>query len=320
MKSRLMNRSERLAAIEQLLFRSDFGLRAVEIAEACGVDRRTIYRDLTLLNDIGLPIEQKDGRFCIDRKRYSASVRLKYDEIVALLLAMQMLALRTDRLNPYVASVLSKLAQTLPETLANHVETVAEVLEQAQISPENKQILEAIIRAWGERRKVKLWCGRPGSDTLQHELSIFFIEPSFTGNINIVGFDSLSQRLHVFALQDVTRVKITRRTYRIPTRFDPQHYLTATQPAAAALFDDDSIVILAVSADVVGTLELQQSLLVHSSELMEDDRYQLVLQVADAHDLLPWIRANGAQVEVLAPQELRDQLITELSQMVALYT
>ena len=50
MKTRLINRTERLTAIEQMLFRSEIGLRAVEIAEACGVDRRTIEEVTTDLN------------------------------------------------------------------------------------------------------------------------------------------------------------------------------------------------------------------------------------------------------------------------------
>ena len=56
MSARLINRGERLTAIERLLFRSGKGLRAVEIAESCGVDRRTIYRDLETLQKLGIPV------------------------------------------------------------------------------------------------------------------------------------------------------------------------------------------------------------------------------------------------------------------------
>ena len=92
------------------MFRSAAGLRAVELAEACGVDRRTVYRDLSLLNEVGVPIFQKDGRFCLEREQYLATIRLSFDETVALLLAAAM----SRQENPHLTSAMAKLSQALP--------------------------------------------------------------------------------------------------------------------------------------------------------------------------------------------------------------
>src|SRR5215471_5518533 len=73
MNNRLTSRTERLAEIERMLFRSAHGMRVMEIAEACGVDRRTVYRDMDTLSAIGVPIWQDDGRFGIDRDQYLAT-------------------------------------------------------------------------------------------------------------------------------------------------------------------------------------------------------------------------------------------------------
>src|SRR4051794_32401731 len=126
MSTRLMNRTERLAAIEQQLFRSSIGLRAVEIAEDCGVDRRTIYRDLTLLSDIGVPIHQREGRFYLDRENYSATIRLNFDETMALFLAARVAAHQDQPFNPHMPTAMDKLAQALPTPIATHVEMIAE--------------------------------------------------------------------------------------------------------------------------------------------------------------------------------------------------
>src|SRR5512143_2860272 len=106
MSNRLTSRTERLAAIERMLFRSAMGLRAVEIAEACGVDRRTIYRDLALLGDVGIPIEQRDGRFFINREHYRATIRLNFDEAVALFSAGRQATHSTEWQNPHMLSAL----------------------------------------------------------------------------------------------------------------------------------------------------------------------------------------------------------------------
>ncbi|MBZ0305514.1 MAG: HTH domain-containing protein, partial [Anaerolineae bacterium] len=65
-----MNRTQRLALIEQTLLNHPEGLRAVEISSLCGVDRRTIYRDLEYMQETGLPLWQNHGKFGIERESY----------------------------------------------------------------------------------------------------------------------------------------------------------------------------------------------------------------------------------------------------------
>ena len=81
MSARLINRGERLTAIERVLFRSGKGLRAVEIAESCGVDRRTIYRDLETLQKLGIPVTQEEGRFFLNRDYYRGRTGKVFDAL-----------------------------------------------------------------------------------------------------------------------------------------------------------------------------------------------------------------------------------------------
>ena len=46
---RIQSKAARLRRIEHRLYNTPQGLRAVELAEYCGVDRRTVYRDLASL-------------------------------------------------------------------------------------------------------------------------------------------------------------------------------------------------------------------------------------------------------------------------------
>src|SRR5258708_17628729 len=109
MNNRLTSRTERLAEIERMLFRSAHGMRAMEIAEACGVDRRTIYRDLDMLGAIGVPIWQDHGRYGIVREQYLATVRLHFNDATALYIATRLLSRHADQHNPHVVSALTKL-------------------------------------------------------------------------------------------------------------------------------------------------------------------------------------------------------------------
>jgi capsular polysaccharide biosynthesis protein/AcrR family transcriptional regulator len=71
---RSANRATRLRNIESLLFRSPDGLRVTDIAEKCGVNRRTVYRDIELLIEADVPIWHEGERYGIIRDRYLATV------------------------------------------------------------------------------------------------------------------------------------------------------------------------------------------------------------------------------------------------------
>lgn len=315
-----MNRAERLALIERMLFRnSSSGLRAVEIARACGVDRRTIYRDLAMLDKMGVPLTQEDGRFCINREYYSANIRLNLNEAVALFIAARMLSRHAEQQNPHVISALSKLASSLPEPLATHVNYIAESVRAHPVDRNFVLVLETITRGWLERRRVKLWGSLVRSGEISvHEFSPYFVEPTANGGLYAIGFDDVSQGVRAFKLVAIRRAMLLDSSYEIPRQFDRRHYL-ANMWGITGGGDNKTQVVLAFSPDVTPLIKER---IWHSSqriETLDDKRCTLSVQVADWHDLLPWIRSWGAQVEVLEPQALRGELADEAARVAAVY-
>src|SRR5258708_31511215 len=147
MNNRLARRTERLSEIERILFRSAHGKRVMEIAEACGVDRRTIYRDLDLLSVIGVPIWQDHGRFGIIHDQYLATVRLNFNEALPLFIAARLLSRHADQQNPHVVSALTKLGMAFPEPLASHVAFTAEAVRQYPVDQCFVEMLESVTQA-----------------------------------------------------------------------------------------------------------------------------------------------------------------------------
>ncbi len=148
MSTQLINRTERLATIERLLFRNVSGMRVVDIADSCDVDRRTIYRDLALLREIGVPVYQKDGRYYLNHEQYVATVRLNIFELVALYVASRGLVFYVEQQNPHVISALKKLSKALPEPLARHVNTMVETVRATPVDRAFVSVLETMTRAW----------------------------------------------------------------------------------------------------------------------------------------------------------------------------
>jgi len=320
MGTRLIKRAERLLVIEQMLFRSSMGLRAVEIADACEVDRRTVYRDLAMLNNIGVPVYQKDGRFYIKREYYLATVRLNTSEIMALFIASRFLSHHAEQQNPYIVSALTKLSAALPGPLAAHLSFTAESVLGNPVDRGFIAILETITRAWSERRKVKLWYrSTNGQETIAREFSTYFIEPTASGAVYAVGLDEFYGRVRPLKLQRVKRAKLLPSSYEIPTRFDPRRYLVASWGVTEGDTDDKVEVRLLFSADVAPLIKERAYGNDTNIDVLGDNRCILHIQVSDWREMLAWVRSWGSQVEVLDPPALREELAKDAERVQALY-
>lgn len=320
MSTRLINRSERLTAIEQMLFRNGRGLRAVEIAQACGVDRRTIYRDLAMLQTLGVPVSQSDGRFFLNRDYYLASVRVNFNEAVALFLAARSYTRSAEQQNPYIISALNKLCAALPEPLSAHVDYIADWMRGNPVDRNYVQILEMIIRGWVEKRVVKLWVNsNRSSEVLARDFATYFIEPTMSGSLYCVGLDIMSQSVKVHKIERIKRAKIADETYEIPAHFDRRPYLENVWGVLSNDNRDKTRVVLAFAPDVT---PLIRERLWHTSQQIEtltDKRCTLTIHTSDWRDLMPWLRSWGSQVEVLEPQTLRYELADEAVRVSQMY-
>ncbi len=320
MSTRLTNRTDRLAVIERMLFDSTMGLRAVEIAEECGVDRRTIYRDLTLLADIGIPIHQREGRFYLDRENYSANIRLNFDETMALFLAARVAAFQEQPFNPHMSTAMDKLAQALPLPVAAHVKLIADSVRKNAPDSRGQAALETLTLGWAERRKVKLWYSSGDDSRPQaREFSVYFIEPLPSGAVRIVGFDSLVQRVRAISLARVLRARLLPTSYQMPNQYDARRYLEGSFAEVGGDPDERDTVVLIFASDARLRLHDRRWQGAQRVEILDDKRAKVTLQVSNWREVLPWLRSWGSSVEVLEPQGLREECARDAARVIDLY-
>ncbi len=318
MSNRLTSRTERLAEIERMLFRSAHGMRVMEIAEACGVDRRTIYRDLDLLSTIGVPIWQDAGRFGIIRDQYLATVRLNFNEAVALFIAARLLSRHSDQQNPHIISALTKLGMAFPEPLASHVALTAEAVRRHPIKPEFVQVLEAVTQAWADRRKVKVWYSSHSSnETKTREFAPYFVEPTPQGGLYAIGHDSLSGEIRTLKLQRVQKVQMLDDQFSIPDDFDANEYLSTAWGIMGGR--GEVRVSLCFAADAAPIIKERHWHVTQQIEDLPGGGCRLSLWVNDWREMRPWIRSWGSQVEVEEPGALREDIAAD-AQKIAVRT
>lgn len=316
--SRPLGRVARLREIESLLFRKPQGMRVSEIAELCNVDRRTIYRDLDLLSEAGIPIWQEGGRYGIIKERYLATIRLSFNEAAALYTAARLLARHADEHNPHIISALNKLATAFPDPLAEYITRTAEAIGQQPVNTTFVNVLETITLCWAENRKARLWYRSPRSGTLHtRDFSPYMIEPSNTGGIYVIGYDDWAEDIRTFKLERLERVEKLAEPYTIPEEFDPHAHLAH----AWGIMSGKQITRVELQFSPSVAAFIRERIWHPSQQLstLEDGSIRLVVHVADPREMRPWIRSWGGEVEVLEPANLRQELIDEARRMCSVY-
>ena len=315
--SRLSNRTARLRQLEELLLLSPDGLSAAELASQLLVNRRTIYRDIDFLSYQGVPLWQEQGRFGLNRTRYLASVRLSYQEAIALVLAGLLLARSLDGRNPHVIAALRRLATTLPELPSAHLKRAAERVEAYPSDPAQVAVLETIAEGWGRGRKVQIAYRSPRSgEVRQRVIAPYALEPT-AGGIYIICQDEQAGELRTFKLARLESAQLLEEPYSIPADFDTEAHLASSWGIMSG--EGVSEVVLRFSAAARPFVAERQW---HPSQRLQDTPEGgclLQVQVSEPLEMQPWIRSWGAQVEVIAPGWLRQRIAEDLREAAERY-
>jgi proteasome accessory factor B len=306
-----------LRQIEELLYLNTDGLRAIELARRLDVDRRTVYRDLDFLCAQGIPVWQENGHFGINRTRYLSTVHLAYHEAIALVMAGLLLARSIDEQNPHVASALRKLAITLPQPLTAHLRRAAERVQAHSAGERHVAVLEALAEGWGNGRKVQIAYRSPRSGALrQRVVAPYALEPTASG-IYLIGHDDWAGAIRTFKLDRLEHATVLSEPFTVAEDFDLEAFLESGWRIMAG--DETQPVVLRFTAPASAHVAERRW---HPSQTLEplpEGGCLLAVEVAEPLEMQPWIRSWGAQVEVLSPAWLREQIAAELAQAAALY-
>jgi proteasome accessory factor B len=308
--SRLSTRTERLRQLEALLLSAPHGLSAIDLAERLGVDRRTVYRDLDFLSTQDIPLWQDEGCFGIQRTRYLAAVRLTFHESLALVLAGLLLSRTIDERNVHVITALRKLAAVMPDSLAAHLQRASNRVQARGDGHSQVTVLEAIAEGWATGHKVRVLYRSPRSGELRPRvIAPYAVEPTAVG-IYVIGHDDWSSDIRTFKVERLEQAEVLDELYTIPAEFDPEAYLSTSWGIMTSqeMFE----VVLRFTATATPHIRERTWHPSQSIELTPDGGCVLRVRISEPMEMQPWIRSWGAQVEVLAPDWLRERVADEL--------
>ena len=319
-----VTKSMRLLQLEALLLTHPAGLSQAEIARRLGVNRSTINRYVADLPGHVYIDEQDGGRWKIDRQAYLVNVCFSLDEAMAIHLATRLLTTRMDRQNPHAAAALRKLGlalEKLAPRISQHMQQSADVIDAPyqRKDPNFLRTLETLTLAWAQQRKVKIWHRHEGGTIKEYVFAPYFLEPYAVGQaIHAIGWREPPDALRTLKVERIDRVELLREGYAIPEDFDPGELL-ADAWGIWYTEEEPVRVVLKFSRQAAGRVKETRW---HRSEQvseLEDGGLVWEARIASTTEMLPWIRGWGAEVEVLEPEELRQQLMKETEEQYRIY-
>ena len=216
-----------------------------------------------------------------------------------------------DKYEPHLASAFQKLEEGLPDALREHVERTLNDLAARRVDEAFNRHVEDLTRAWAERRVVRFRYAPARYDGTEREprwaeVRPYLLEPSLaTRALYLIGHDETRDALRTFKVERIIDLSLTPRTFDAPEAgalgqrcaAPAGHHRRPARDGGRAALDPS------VSARV-------REATWHAEEVSEaaDGSLEWRARVAGTIEIRLWIPAWGDEVEVLAPQDLREDI------------
>lgn len=296
----------RLLTVLELL-QSNASITGIELAETLEVDVRSVRRYVTMLRDMGIPVESEKGRYGSYSLRPGfrlPPLMFTDSEILAVILGL--MAVR--RLGMATAggseSASAKVERVLPDELRERVRAFQGVLTLDM--PASQAVSDEVLARFsiGAYSRSRLWIeylGGERSKATERAIDVYGLV-YHTGFWYAVAHCHLRADLRIFRLDRVKRTRVMGETFTIPPDFDALDYLIRSIATIPGIFE--------VEVLFKASLEQAQFRVPKDVGILEaTDQGVLLRCYADGLEWMAYFLINTRlQFSVIRPPELRVKL------------
>lgn len=306
------------------------GLRKSEIARRIGVHRSTIGRYIDILST-QIPLSEDDhGLVTINSEKYLSSLRISLNETMALHLGCQLLIEVCDSFNPNVTSALRKIGSVLKEhnpVIGKSILKGADRLESDWIKKfssateyESCRILECLTIAWSSNKKVRItYVDELENLHCSYLFSVYYLTISAQSRmLYVFGTCEGSEHILCFKLAHITRCETTAIPYSIPKNFDPYSVLLQEMHVPTEAVNQIRVK-LCFNPELTPKVLSKVWRYSQTMHKLKDGRVCIAVDIPESQDLYTWIRSLGSEIEILSPDHIREEFITELQRLNHIY-
>lgn len=299
-----MDRPDRLRQI-MLALQSNAWQRALDLAETVGVSTRTIYRDMQVLDDAGIPVVAVPGKgYSLFEGYVLDPVALTADEAAVLALASEAAPDELRQLHPTaLQTAQQKLTASLPASAQASLDALrAEWQQQQPPSRQAAQRWSTLHYALDTQREITVEHRDANAVAFHPYAVVQHAEQAY-----VIGFMPDQARVCHLRLADLGRIVLTEDTFERPAGYAdlPTHSIDTT---IEALFLTDT----APTATQLAPLTLVEA-------APHADGWQVTLRALPGIDAVGHLLRWGRQVRVLHPSRVQRQLANTARHIAATY-
>jgi predicted DNA-binding transcriptional regulator YafY len=312
-----MSRGDSLARQLQLMqiLETRRELVVPEVAVELGYTQRTVYRDLAVLERIGVPIYQerrgKQARWrVVEGYRRKLSVTLSWPELLALTVARKLVAgLEQTPLAEAAESALGKLSRAMPAELAERAARasagVSATLGAEHDYGQKGSAVRALVDAIERQETVQLQYRKRGErSAAQRRVDPYLLHVQ-AGAVYLIGFCHLRNGVRTFLLDRVREAKSTGAVFAAKAPFSAAAVLQGALGPWQGEAQRMKLRFDAEVADLVAERRVHPS---QRSQWTSEGELDVELRAPVCPPLLAWLLGWGEHVRVVSPEALARKL------------
>ena len=289
-----------------------YGATVDELADECGVTRRTVYRDLDAIRDAGYPLvsdPEADGRtlyrFMTGFKKLPP-ITFSLDELMTLYLCRGQLGfLKGTPFQDDLDAIFGRIHSSLPPRSVAHLERIAETaspkFQGERDYAAKKELLKELRRAllYQYRLDLSYTPARRATETYRFDpYTLLFYE----GALYLGGYAHNRDALRLFLIDRIEQLTVLDERFEVPEEFAAGD-LTGS---AFGLIDEDQQTVKVRFGNEIGHL-IRERVWHPSQKLVEEEDGALTLtfEASGEKEILAWLYSYLPHVEILAPESLR---------------
>lgn len=291
--------------------------RGMTVAELCDVlegdaTRRTVYRDLEQLQDVGFPLENENGHWAIaTSNRQTWTVPVDPSHVLALQVVGELLGpIRGTWLSDPLQELEERLRVLLTDAGRGYCaelrqQVAATLFKPVALPPEVANVAARIDEALTKEQRLKIsYQGLKGTIA---EARI--VEPYATwfadGRLYLVAYCRSARDFRTFAVQRIHSIDVLDEVFDRSPDFDLEAF---THAGFGVFHDAPQLVVLEFEPDVA---YVPRERVLHETQTLTElpaGRLRLEMTVGGLPELAAWVVSFGGSVRAVGPPALLDEV------------
>lgn len=274
-----------------------------EIADEFAISRRTVFRDINVLGDMGIPIlSDRDRGYSMDRNYTVPPMMFTEKELSTLMVGLGYLKGQIDKgLSQSARDVEMKVQGILPTKLQDFMRTISQKVVlypyyHEEVWEKADENWYEILTAINNRTSINCTYQSLAQNLVSERRIDPYILVYYTDHWDVIGYCHSSKSLRTFVLKRITDLVVDTNSYFVRDGLSDAQIIHRSS-------NSNTFIRIHVDVSVVDHLTRSLPSLIKSIQLVED-KTEITFEFDNIRWMNQWLLQFGTSVSILEPAEM----------------